>query len=204
MAEWVPSGCVMFTPAPPFDIALVADPSVYIWIHASLGYLSSMAASVSELLATSLWLSPGSTPGMEVWIESLEFVVFQGSFGWYESSGKTLSGSFSFCCLERNLLVWTKLFLFNLFWARFLSFFCIGWSWSALYFSPWIRSFVSRLLLRGCTPVVDSIAAMGVDFIAPVIILRAWFCTLSRVSLFVLDVEDQAEEAYSITGRTAP
>ena len=87
MAEWKPFGCVIFTPAPPFSVASVADPSVYIWVHASFGYFSSMVESVSDRLATSLWLSPGRIPGMEVWMVSLEFGEFQGSLMRYGSSG---------------------------------------------------------------------------------------------------------------------
>jgi len=47
--------------------------------------------------------------------------------------------------------------------------------------------------------------AIGVDFVAPVMIRRAWFCTLSRVCWFALaDVAQEDEIIYSKVGLTVP
>jgi hypothetical protein len=50
--------------------------------------------------------------------------------------------------------------------------------------------------------VTFSMKAIGVDFVAPVMIRRAWFCTLSRHCWFVFAVVAQVVELYSMAGLT--
>ena len=49
---------------------------------------------------------------------------------------------------------------------------------------------MSLLLLSGWIAVVSSITLLGVDFIDPVIIRNAWFCTLSNVWIADFDAND--------------
>ena len=54
------------------------------------------------------------------------------------------------------------------------------------------------------TAAVFSIALIGVDLMEPVVILRAWFWTLSSTCWLVFAVVDLAVEPYSRWGWTAP
>ena len=59
-------------------------------------------------------------------------------------------------------------------------------------------------MVSGGIDVTSSIAWIDVLFIAPVMILRAWFCTLSRVEWCVLAADIQELDPYSRWGRTVP
>ena len=85
-----------------------------------------------------------------------------------------------------------------------LSFWCRGWSGTLFIFSAWTRSLACLLPLSSSTPVVFSISAMGVVFMAPRIVLKPMFWTLSSLLMCVLAAVAQALAPYSGDGRTAP
>ena len=72
------------------------------------------------------------------------------------------------------------------------------------YFEACCNVFCFLLVIRGGMPVTCSIFCMGVDFIMPVMILRAWFCTLFRVFWCVLAAVIQEFDPYSRKGCTVP
>ncbi|RUS81785.1 hypothetical protein EGW08_010477 [Elysia chlorotica] len=73
-----------------------------------------------------------------------------------------------------------------------------------LNFAAWMRSFESFLCTMGASPVIVSSSFIGVDFMAPVITLVAWFCTLVILSRLDLAAVPHADTPYSRTGRTLP
>ena len=68
LSDVSPFGYLMKTPAPPSFIAFVTEPSVYAYVHASSGYLSSQCAIEMLRLIISACVSPGKSWGIFVWI----------------------------------------------------------------------------------------------------------------------------------------
>ena len=80
-------------PAHPLVIALVADPSVNTWIHASCGYLSAIIAR--DYFTVSSCVSPPEREGTVVWILMSVMSVTQGSDMSGRKKGSVLWGSLS-------------------------------------------------------------------------------------------------------------
>ena len=99
---------------------------------------------------------------------------------------------------------WFILFLFNLFFVGSFSFWCRGWSGILFIFSAWMRSLACLLPSSGSTPAVFSISTMGEVFMAPRIVLKPIFWTLSILLVCVLVAVAQVPDPYSRDGRTAP
>ena len=118
--------------------------------------------------------------------------------------GSVSLGSCSWNLRISFLFTCTKLLLFSLFFVSLFSFSFMGWSGRHLNFSAWIIFLVSLRWLRGCIAVSLSISVIGVECITPVIIHRAWFCTLSSSCSFVIAVVDHVVEPYSRWGLTVP
>ena len=106
--------------------------------------------------------------------------------------------------LSRILLCWIKLDRLSLPFVGCFMRSCIGWSRSLLYFAACTISLVSRRSSIDCISVIVSMSMTGVLFMAPVIILKAWFCIPD--SLLVLDFAavELAAIPYSRTGRILP
>ena len=107
----------------------------------------------------------------------------------------------SFCC---SFVRWFKLLLFSLFFVGYLSFWCRGYSGTLFVFSAWMGSLAYFLLSSASAPEVFSISAVGVVFVAPKIVLKPMFWTLSSLLVCVSVAVAQALAPYSRDGRTAP
>ena len=115
----------------------------------------------------------------------------------------------SFCC---SFINWFRLFLFNLFFFFFffflvgsLSSWWRGWSGILFIFSARMRSLACLLPSSGSTPAVFSISAMTmrVVFMAPRMILKPMFWTVSSLMACVLAAVAQVLAPYSRDGQTA-
>ena len=66
-------------PVPPLVIALVAEPSVNAWIHASFGCLSAVIDRVRNCFTVSPCVSPPEREGTVAWTLTSAMSVTQGS-----------------------------------------------------------------------------------------------------------------------------
>ena len=73
----------------------------------------------------------------------------------------------------------------------------VGSSFSRLNLADCVRILVSRLLSRMWSPVRVSVAWMGADLRATVMILETWFCILAALSKFDFAAVPQEEIPYS-------
>ena len=74
-----PPGKWTIISAPPLAAALVADPYVNTWIHASCRYLSEVIAKVRDCFTVSSCVSPPEREGTVVWALMSVMSVTQGS-----------------------------------------------------------------------------------------------------------------------------
>ena len=89
-----PPGKWTSTPAPALVTALVNDPSVNTWIHASCGYLSAVIARVRDCFIVSSCVSPPEREGTVVWtLMSVNVSVTYGSDMSGGKKGSELWGS---------------------------------------------------------------------------------------------------------------
>ena len=151
-------------------------------------YIYSSLLSIPGMLT---WIdrnSPLFQSGWETWL-GICFVLCSRKTGWVLSS-----------CLDW----WTKLLLLSRPLVGLFSLLFMGWSLRRLNFAAWARTFVSFLYSRDWSPVTSSILLIGVDLMAPVMSLSAWFWILQTFSKFDFDAVAQAEIPYSATGLTLP
>ena len=80
----------------------------------------------------------------------------------------------------------------------------IGWLGEHLYLSACMRFLISLLWPSEEIAVVSSITLIGVDFMAPVMSLIAWFWTLSSMYSVDFDADVNVVDPYSRCGRIAP
>ena len=97
-----------------------------------------------------------------------------------------------------------KLSLFSLPFIGWDSLCLIGWSCSLLNLAAWLSSLRSLRSSSDWSPVIVSSFIIGVDFMAPVMMRVAWFCTLLTRSKLDLAVVPHAVMPYSSTGLTLP
>ena len=171
-----------------------------------------LSISARALKTASLWFSFEVMPGMVVLISACR--VSGGQLLGFSFSHKCASvvrmSACSFCC---SFTRWFRLFLFN--FCLFVFLFCFffvgsfellvqGVVWHPLHLSAWIRSLACLLSSSGSTPAVYSISAKGVVFMAPRIVLKPIFWTLSSLLVCVLAAIAQALAPYSRDSRTVP
>ena len=97
-----------------------------------------------------------------------------------------------------------KLSLFSLPFVGWDNLCLIGWSCSLLNLAAWLSSLRSLRSSSDWSPVIVSSSIIGVDFMAPVMMRVAWFCTLLSRSKLDLAVVPHAVMPYSSTGLTLP
>ena len=97
-----------------------------------------------------------------------------------------------------------KLSLFSLSVVGLDNLCLIGWSCSLLNLAAWLSSLRSLRSSGDCSLVIVSSSIIGVDFIPPVMMRVAWFCTLLTRSKLDLAVVPHAVMPYSSTGLILP
>ena len=110
----------------------------------------------------------------------------------------------SSCRRSSILLWWMKLPLFSLSFVDWDSLCLTGWSCSLLNLAIWFSSLKSPRSSGDWSPVIVSSSIIGVDFMAPVMMRVACFCTLLTRSKLDLAVVPYAVMPYSSTGLTLP
>ena len=97
-----------------------------------------------------------------------------------------------------------KLSLFSLPFVGWDNLCLIGWFCSLLNLAACLSSLRSLRSSSDWSPVIVSSSIIGVDFMAPVMLWVAWFCTLLTRSKLDLAVVSHAVMPYSSTGLTLP